>query len=391
MDDTIIKPYISKRKRKSAQKRETDVVKGVREQPNSEDIKKIFLTDDVVYQNTLRNPHGNRCSKFLSQCKVITDGPLWKIKWCKKFSHLLSTTSHNSIRLYDVMKGSEMRCVFDSSLSGDARSYKDLDWSRSSRQIVACSFDKTIETWDFLCSGNQSLCISLPEIPSVVRWSNEDDNLLLVGGANSFLASYDIRSGRKAISYKSQFGNLLSIDSFSDTGTFVATGDVVSRQSAQYSIIVWDFATGAKLSDQIFQERYSCPAVSVHPSETSFLAQTNGNYIARFNATSPYRLDKYLRYDQHTVEGYPVGFDISPDGTIVVSGSSDGSVVFYKYTSGAVLKRIMLQDNISFRNLGTSSSGTSVQKSPIVSVQFHPVLQSMVAVSDWTGKLHLLK
>lgn len=392
MNTSNIKPYVSKRKR-NAQKQTIDNFHDCKKQHSEVDIKKIFLTDDTVYQSSLRNPKRNSFSRFVHRREKVTNSPLWNVKWCEKFSHILATTSKKSIKLFDVMKSNELECVFNSSSDGTDRIYKDLDWSKSSRQLIACSFDKMFEVWDFMNSGKQSLCVSLPEIPSVVRWSHEDDNMILVGGTNCYLASYDIRSGKKAVSYDSQFGNVLSVDFLEGTGSFVSSGDIVNRQSAQYSIIVWDFATGAKLSDQIFQERYSCPAVRVHPSGTSFLSQTNGNYIARFNSNKPYRLDKYLRYDQHKVEGYPVGFDLSRDGSIVVSGSSDGSVVFYKYTTGDVLKRIFLDENIQTQplNIGDSNSSHDARHSSAVSVEFHPVLQSMVAVSDWSGNLFLLK
>lgn len=51
----------------------------------------------------------------------------------------------------------------------------------------------------------------------------------------------------------------------------------------------------------IVQERYTCPCVRAHPSGSVILAQTTGNYIARFNSQKPFRLDKFIRYQNHTV------------------------------------------------------------------------------------------
>lgn len=48
------------------------------------------------------------------------------------------------------------------------------------------------------------------------------------------------------------------------------------------------------------QERYTCPSLKVHPSDSSFIAQTNGNYIAAFSTNRPYKM-KDKRYTGHKV------------------------------------------------------------------------------------------
>lgn len=49
------------------------------------------------------------------------------------------------------------------------------------------------------------------------------------------------------------------------------------------------------------QERYTCPSLALHPLEESFVAQTNGNYMAVFTSQQPYRMNKRRRYEGHKV------------------------------------------------------------------------------------------
>lgn len=49
------------------------------------------------------------------------------------------------------------------------------------------------------------------------------------------------------------------------------------------------------------QERYTCPSLALHPLEESFVAQTNGDYMAVFSSQQPYRMNKRRRYEGHKV------------------------------------------------------------------------------------------
>lgn len=218
----------------------------------------------------------------------------------------------------------------------------------------------------------------------MIRYWPDNDNVIVVGGANSYLASYDLRSCKRITNYGVEFGSILDLAVLPGTSHFVTTTDAVSRESASHSIVVWDFTSGAKISDQIFHEKFTCPKLCVHPSGSSFLAQTHGDYIARFSAHRPYKLDKYVRYGNHQVQGFPVGIDISCDGKIVVSGSCDGSVHFYKFKDASLIGKITT-------GLVKSSESCIEGSNAVVTVKYHPVLASMVVAGDWSGNLHLFQ
>ena len=56
------------------------------------------------------------------------------------------------------------------------------------------------------------------------------------------------------------------------------------------SILIW-----------YFQEAFTCTCLKVHPYESHFVAQSNGDYIALFSTRKPYKLNKFKRYEGHKV------------------------------------------------------------------------------------------
>ena len=57
---------------------------------------------------------------------------------------------------------------------------------------------------------------------------------------------------KEVAKYKSKCGKILSFDFFSGGNSFLASGDLVNRQSAEHNLIVWDTRMGAKISNQLY-------------------------------------------------------------------------------------------------------------------------------------------
>ncbi|XP_021344230.1 WD repeat-containing protein 25-like, partial [Mizuhopecten yessoensis] len=156
-----------------------------------------------------------------------------------------------------------------------------------------------------------------------------------------------------------------------DGSSMFSSCDLLSRDSADRNLMAWDFSSGVVLSNQIYQERYSCTRLKLHPTEGHFLAQTNGDYIAIFSTQKPYKLNKAKRFQGHKGNGYAVGFDLSVDGSLVVSGSADGDTYFYNYHTGRLLR--------------TLTTGLDI----CTDVAIHPVLTSTVACCGWNGHIQV--
>ncbi|KAG8514414.1 WD repeat-containing protein 25 [Galemys pyrenaicus] len=172
-------------------------------------------------------------------------------------------------------------------------------------------------------------------------------------------------------SYKATIQQTLDILFLREGSEFLSSTDASSRDSADRTIIAWDFRSSAKISNQIFHERYTCPSLALHPREPVFLAQTNGNYLALFSAVWPYRMSRRRRYEGHKVEGYSVGCECSPDGDLLVTGSADGRALLYTFRTASRAR--------------TLHSHTQA----CVGTAFHPVLPSVLATSSWEGDMKI--
>ncbi|XP_059735061.1 WD repeat-containing protein 25 isoform X2 [Bos taurus] len=172
-------------------------------------------------------------------------------------------------------------------------------------------------------------------------------------------------------SYKATIQQTLDILFLREGSEFLSSTDASSRDSADRTIIAWDFQSSAKISNQIFHERYTCPSLTLHPREPVFLAQTNGNYLALFSAVWPYRMSRRRRYEGHKVEGYSVGCDCSPDGDLLLTGSADGRTLVYSFRTASRAR--------------TLHGHTQA----CVGATFHPVLPSMLATCSWEGDVKI--
>ena len=71
------------------------------------------------------------------------------------------------------------------------------------------------------------------------------------------------------------------------------------------------------------------------------------------------------------VEGYKVGFDISPDGRYVISGDAEGNFYNYDYKTGHLIRKLNTKLDVN------------------LDVAFHPLLPSTVACCGWNGFIEM--
>uniref|UniRef100_A0A2I3H7M7 WD repeat domain 25 n=1 Tax=Nomascus leucogenys TaxID=61853 RepID=A0A2I3H7M7_NOMLE len=178
-------------------------------------------------------------------------------------------------------------------------------WAPCGRRILSGGFDfalhlTDLETGTQLFSGRSDFRIT------TLKFHPKDHNIFLCGGFSSEMKAWDIRTGKVMRSYKATIQQTLDILFLRDGSEFLSSTDASTRDSADRTIIAWDFRTSAKISNQIFHERFTCPSLALHPREPVFLAQTNGNYLALFSTVWPYRMSRRRRYEGHKTTYHPV-------------------------------------------------------------------------------------
>ncbi|CAK9155205.1 unnamed protein product [Ilex paraguariensis] len=97
------------------------------------------------------------------------------------------------------------------------------------------------------------------------------------------------------------------------------------------------------------------------------------NYIAIFSSKPPFKLDKYRRYESHSVSGFPIKCNFNLDGEKIASGSSDGCIYFYNSKSSELVKKMKAYEQAC------------------MDVAFHPVMPNVIASCSWNGDVSVFE
>lgn len=294
-------------------------------------------------------------------------GPVNTVRWCPvpHLSHLLlSASMDKTFKVWDGVESGRCLRVYTCH-SGAVR---DARWTPCGRHLLSGSFDNKAAITD-VETGQQVVKLDNQFKVMCVAPHPSSPEVLLCGGYSSTVKAWDSRSCKVVKEYKAGIQQTLDILFLRGGVDFITSSDCVSRDSADRTLIAWDYRTTAKVSNQIYQERFTCPSLALHPLEEAFVAQTNGDYMAVFSSQRPYRMNKRRRYEAHKVEGYAVQCEFSLDGTILASGSSSGSAHFYDYRGARVLHTLLAHSQ------------------PCLGVAQHHILPATAATCDWAGEI----
>ncbi|KAK7105024.1 WD repeat-containing protein 25-like [Littorina saxatilis] len=317
----------------------------------------------------LNRHHGNHCASKESHRWAAHTGVINRISWCSvaSFSHLLLSASMDStVRVWNAW-GQQTQCV--RTLTPHSTAVRDAQWSVDGRRVLSCSYDRTAAITD-VHTGQCQAQFEHSSYVSAGKFHPVTPHLVVTGTTDS-IQVWDTRQPdipARIFTHKEQLGQTQDLMFSHDGQELFSCGDVVTRESADRSVMAWDFRTGVILSNQIFQERYTVTRLCLHPTLSQFVAQTHAGYAAVFSTQRPYKMNKNKRFEGHKCAGYSVGLSLSQDGSLLYSGSSDGRLFCYNFNNG---KRIR-----------TLNSGGI-----LLDVAAHPVLPSVVAGATWDGDI----
>uniref|UniRef100_A0A8C4WZM0 WD repeat domain 25 n=1 Tax=Eptatretus burgeri TaxID=7764 RepID=A0A8C4WZM0_EPTBU len=294
-------------------------------------------------------------------------GPVHSVHWCpiRSRSHLLLSASVDAtVKVWDAVEsGACLR-----TLNQHTKAVRDAHWTCHGSAILSAGFDAKIYLSDV-----ETGCVELDVLAGAPLMTlaphPSNPNLFLSAGFSPVIKAWDRRDGKVCREFMTNCQQVLDLLFLSGGDEFLASTDAVSRDSADRTIMAWDLGSAARLSNQIFHERYTCPCLCLNPCKSIFAVQTNGNYIALFSSHRPYCMDGTRRLEGHKVEGYGVTCAFSPDGTLLVSGSADGRLVTYCPERARRLRSVVAHDG------------------PCLAVEPHPVLPRTVASAGWQGDL----
>ncbi|ORX89492.1 WD40 repeat-like protein, partial [Basidiobolus meristosporus CBS 931.73] len=239
-----------------------------------------------------------------------------------------------SVKIYDAFREKSALCSIN-----HTGGVKDCHWNHDGHRLISGGFDKKVTLSD-ISTGTVTQTYDHPEYIATTRFHATDPNVFLSGMFKGGLLAWDIRSNQIVRTYSRFFGQVQDLQFLPDSKFFMTCSDFVLRNASDKSIVVWDYDSGTVHSNQIYQEGFSCTCLSIHPNQHCFVAQTNGNYIAIFNMEKPWKMNQRKRFEGHQVSGYHIQCNFSLKGKYVATGSADGSLYFYDWSTSRPLKII---------------------------------------------------
>ena len=260
---------------------------------------------------------------------------------------LASGSRDNTIRLWDANTGKPKQI-----LRGHSGFTYSISFSPDGSVLVSGGGDK-IGLWD---ATTGKLKQTLPEGASSISLSPDGKTLASNNIGRFELSLWDVTTGEKKRTIAGYMGQVKSV-AFGPDGKTLASG------SLRGEIHLWDTNTGEK-KQQLF--RGSRTISSVDPGSLSFspdgktLASGNGEEIDLWDATTG-DLKKTLTGHDRAVSS----ISFSPDGSLLVSGSRDGTVRLWDAMTGEQQRKLAHQavSSVSFSPDGqTLASGRSLDR-----------------------------
>jgi len=126
------------------------------------------------------------------------------------------------------------------------------------------------------------------------------------------------------------------------------------------------------------KEKFICTCLKKHPTNELFFAQTHGNYIAEFSSRTPFKMNKYKRYENHMTQGYSIGFDVNQNGSLISTGSIDGCVYIYNCQTSKLIKKF-------------DAFNKELMQQPCTDAKFQPLRKRYLAASSWSGLIKIFE
>ncbi|KAL6650472.1 hypothetical protein ACP70R_009397 [Stipagrostis hirtigluma subsp. patula] len=299
------------------------------------------------------------------ELELCQTGPYFGLK-----SHLLASAGmDHTVRVWNVW---DKRNTTARVLKYHTAAVKDVRWSLHGPSLLSGGFDCSLQLFD-VAEGKVVKVFKEDQAVEVIKFNPSDPNLFLSGGSKGSLKLWDIRSGLVTKEFHRSLGTILDIEFSADGKQFISSTDTTRSNISENTIIIWDVLRQVPLSNQVYTEAFTCPCVRYHPYKASFVAQSNGNYIAIFSARQPFKLNKYMRFEGHGVWGFPIKCNFSLSGRELASGSSDGCIYIYDFKSGRLLRKI------------------EAFKEACTDVAYHPVMPNVIASCSWTGEISVFE
>lgn len=245
-----------------------------------------------------------------------------------KFGHLLLSGSYDgNVKIWDVLN--HKKCIM--TYNGHQKSISDISFRSDGRQFLSSSYDNTTLLWDTE-KGKVVSSFKIESIPHCCKFHPLQDrnHQFLIGQQNKQITQWDSRSKQIVLTYDHK-GPVKHIEFIRGKNggysTFASTSD-------DKTLRIWYFThKGKGVPTEI--KKVEDPTNSgfnflkQHPIESSFLVSGFNSTISWYNENHPlysYDKNKNFKHNPPRRPDVACGIDISPDGSYIVGGDSDGQI-----------------------------------------------------------------
>ncbi|XP_064623335.1 uncharacterized protein LOC135485354 isoform X2 [Lineus longissimus] len=245
--------------------------------------KKIFYVHHKIGPHLVNSSPPSRPPKK-EVIKVNAHGSgINRLRWCsrKEYSHLIvSASMDTTVKIWNLFSSERPEEELQT-LKHHTKGVRDIVWSHSAKEILSCGYDRKVFFSD-VEKGISIRCYDHDDFVTCLAVHPVEPHIFVSGTRNAILC-WDMRTNVqqpvKEFRYKDDIGQVQDVLFINNGAELISTGDIVTRDSADRNIMAWDFRTTVVLSNQVYQERYTCIRLLYHPEDRSFLVQTNGAWL----------------------------------------------------------------------------------------------------------------
>lgn len=283
-----------------------------------------------------------------------------KLEFFPRYGHLLLSGGNDTkVKLWDVYHDREHLRTYQ----GHSKPVKDVNFNPDGTSFLSTSYDKMVKLWD----TETGKCLSRftnGSVANCVKFNPADPNSFLIGTANRKIVQYDLRTPDTVVQeYTHHLGAVNSITFVDDDHRFMTTSD-------DKTIRIWDWGINVPIKFIADPSQYSMPSVRLHPSQKYVAAQSMDNRILVFAAKDKFKQNKKKDFSGFNCAGYSCDVDFSPDGKILMSGESNGNLVFWDWKKTGIISKL------------------KAHNSPVITLAAHPQETSKVASAGLDGPIN---
>ena len=253
---------------------------------------------------------------------------------------ILASASSESVKLWDVASGKELR-----TFAGHSLRITSVAFSPDGKTLASASWDRTIKLWNVV-NGEELRSI---EGHSDKIWAvafSPNGKIVASGSLDGKIGLWDVSNGENLHRLSGHSKKVGSV-AFSPNGKVLASG------SEDNTIKLWDVATGDQLPIHIAHSG-TVQAVAFSP-DGKFLASGSGdNTVKVWDATTGREINTLNRHSKTVTS---VAF--SPDGKTLASSSDDKTVKLWRVADGKELRTLAGFSQV-VQSVGFSSDGETL-------------------------------